>query len=119
MLAAYLRREAAPSERIFTENQYAQLCTAFYVVGPLWLYQVMEKVGAPARDFPNLEGQIERLQWSWKPGTRAWLVLAGQPEAPALRQWAQTFPRIDFPKSEGAQLRLLDPALRERALGPR
>ena len=79
----------------------------------------MEKAGTPARDFPNLEGQVERLQWSWKPGTRAWLVLAGQPEAPDLRRWAEIFPAVDFPRSEGARLRRLDPALRDRALPPR
>jgi mannosyltransferase len=119
VLADYLRREAAPSERVFTENQYAQLCTAFYLAGPRWLYQVVEKVGTPARDVPNLEGQIERLHWAWKPGARAWLVLAGEPQAPPLRRWAQIFPRVAFPPSEGAQLHRLDPELRARALGSR
>jgi hypothetical protein len=119
VLADYLRREAAPSERVFTENQYAQLCTAFYLAGPRWLYQVVEKVGTPARDLPNLEGQIERLHWAWKPGVRAWLVLAGEPQAPPLRRWAQIFPRVAFPPSEGAQLHRLDPELRARALGSR
>jgi hypothetical protein len=119
VLADYLRRQSAPAERVFTENQYAQLCTAFYLVGPQWLYQAVERVGTPSRDLPNLEGQIERLQWAWKPGARAWLVLAGEPQAPALRRWAQIFPRIVFPPSEGAQLHRLDPELRARALGSR
>ena len=39
-LADELRRHAAPSERVFTENQYSQLAVAFYLVGPNWLYDV-------------------------------------------------------------------------------
>ena len=33
-LADYLRSTAAPAERVFTENQYSQMCVAFYLVGP-------------------------------------------------------------------------------------
>jgi hypothetical protein len=56
-----------------------------------------------------------RLTWSWKPGERAWLVLAGEPRYPELRRWAATFPSLSFPKAEGSDLRLLDPAMRDRA----
>jgi hypothetical protein len=110
-LADFLRREARPDERVFTENQYAQLCVAFYLAGPDWLAQVDAGV-RPARDLPNLEGEAVRLNWTWKPGTRAWLVLAGQPEHAELRRWAAPFPAIPFPRAERAVLHRLDPARR-------
>jgi len=110
-LADFLRRETAPDARIFTENQYSQLCVAFYLSGPDWLAQVDAGV-RPPRDLPNLEGEAVRLNWSWKPGTRAWLVLAGEPLHPELRAWAERFPRFDFPRAERAVLHRLDPELR-------
>jgi hypothetical protein len=70
------------------------------------------------REVLNLEGEIVRLTWSWRPGERSWLVLAGEPRHPELRRWAAIFPSFPFPKAEGADLRRLDPALRERALEP-
>ncbi|HEX9303999.1 MAG TPA: glycosyltransferase family 39 protein, partial [Thermoanaerobaculia bacterium] len=36
-LTDFLRRESPARERVFTENQYSQLCVAFYLVGPAWL----------------------------------------------------------------------------------
>jgi len=114
-LADYLRAHADPSERVFTENQYAQLCTAYYLVGPRWLEDVETKRPV-ARDLPNLEGETVRLTWAWRPGARAWLVLAGEPRHPELRRWAEAFPGIDFPKAEGAVLRRLDPDRRDASL---
>jgi len=113
-LADFLRRESPPAERVFTENQYSQLCVAFYLVGPEWLYEG----GRRGREVLNLDGEVVRLTWSWKPGERAWLVLAGEPRHPDLRRWAEMFPALPFPAAEGADLRRLDPALRERAFAP-
>jgi hypothetical protein len=113
-LADFLRRESPPAERVFTENQYSQLCVAFYLVGPDWL----SEAGKRRREVLNLEGEIVRLTWSWAPGTRAWLVLAGEPRNAELRRWAAILPSFSFPKAEGADLRRLDPALRERAFEP-
>ncbi len=112
-LAAFVRREAPPSERIFVENQYTQLCLSYYLVGPDWLYQAMEKIGTPSRDVANLEGDMTRLTWAWLPGQRAWLVLAGEPKSPDLRKWAERFPAFAFPKAEGAVLHRLDPEARD------
>lgn len=114
-LADFLRRESPAGERVFTENQYAQLCVAFYLSGPDWLSQVSEG-GRPARDLPNLDGAVVRLNWAWKEGTRAWLVLAGEPQHPELRKWAERFPAFAFPRAERADLRRLDPELRGAAL---
>ena len=97
------------------ESVYAQLCLAYYLVGPDWLCEVAAG-RRPSRDLPNLEGQTVRLTWAWRPETRAWLVLAGEPRHPDLRKWAERFPAFSFPKAEGAILRRLDPALREAAL---
>jgi 4-amino-4-deoxy-L-arabinose transferase-like glycosyltransferase len=113
-LADYLRRESPARERVFTENQYSQLCVAFYLVGPAWLADG----GRHGREVLNLEGEVVRLTWSWKPGERAWLVLAGEPRHPDLRRWAAMFPERSFPKAEGALLALLTPELRERAFAP-
>jgi hypothetical protein len=113
-LTDYLRRTAAPTERVFTENQYSQLCVAFYLVGPDWLFDG----GKHGREVLNLDGEVVRLTWSWKPGERAWLVLAGEPRHPELRSWAANFPSLLFPKAEGSDLRRLDPELRDGAFAP-
>ena len=114
-LADYLRRESPPRERVFTENAYTQLCTAYYLVGPKWLYDG----GKRGREVLNLDGEIARLTWSWRPGERAWLV-AGGPGMPYpdLRRWAERFPTLHFPKAEGSKLSRLDPGLRDAALAP-
>src|SRR5688572_8154939 len=114
-LADYLRRTASPAERVFTENQYSQLCVAFYLVGPEWLHEG----GKRGREVLNLDGEVVRLTWSWKPGERAWLVLAGEPRHAELRQWAAIFPSLLFPEAEGSDLRRLDPELHDRAFVPR
>lgn len=101
-------------ERIFTENQYSELCVAFYVEGPEWLY----RGGRLGRDVWNLDGEIVRLTWSWKPGNTAWLVLAGEPVHEPLRRWAVAFPSTAFPTAEGAVLHRLDPALRDSVFPP-
>jgi 4-amino-4-deoxy-L-arabinose transferase-like glycosyltransferase len=118
-LARFLKSQAAPSERIFTENQYAQLCLAYYLVGPDWLYEGMEKAGIPSRDIANLEGEAVRLTWAWKPGQRAWLVLAGEPPSADLRRLSEPLPAYAFPKAEGAVLHRLDPERREEVLAAR
>ena len=106
-LGEHLRRETGPTDRIFTENQYAQLCTAFYVVGPGWLSEAME--GIPQnRSIVSLDGDGSRLGFSWRPGTRGWLVLAGVPESPSLRRWARNFPSVSFPTAGGAVVHRLD-----------
>lgn len=110
-------RARPPAEPVFTENQYSQVCVAYFVVGPHWLYEQMT-AGTPksGRPIPNLEGEIQRLTYSWKAGTTAWLVTSSGTPAPELRHWAAQFPRLDFPAAEGARLYRLDPALRESAL---
>jgi hypothetical protein len=111
-LTDYLQRESPANERVFTENQYSQLCTAYYLVGPRWMYEG----GKRGREVLNLDGEIVRLTWSWRPGERAWLVLAGEPRHEGLRDWAGSLPSLPFPKAEGADLRRLDPLARETAL---
>jgi mannosyltransferase len=114
-LADFLRESSAPSERVFTENQYSQMAVAFYLVGPEWLSDV--QTGRPvSRDLPNLEGQPVRLTWAWKPGTRAWLVLAGVPWSEPLRAWARGLPCRQFPRAEHAVLCRLDPDARDASL---
>jgi hypothetical protein len=80
-------------------------------VGSQWL----SEEGKRGREILNLDGEVVRLTWSWKPGERAWLVLAGEPRHPALRRWAEMFPSLPFPAAERADLRRLDAELRERA----
>jgi hypothetical protein len=77
-LTDYLRRESPPNERVFTENQYSQLCVAYYLVGPRWMFHG----GKQGREVLNLDGEVVRLTWSWRPGERAWLVVGG-PGAPS------------------------------------
>jgi hypothetical protein len=107
-LGEYLRREAGLDERIFTENQYSQLCVAYHVAGPKWLSQAMEGP-PPERSIVSLDGDGRRLSYAWRPGTRAWLVLGGEPVAPVLRRWAQSFPSTEFPTSERSIVHRLDP----------
>ena len=110
-----IRSESSPAERVFTENQYSQLAVAFYLVGPSWLSDV--ETGRPvSRDLPNLEGQGIRLTWAWKPGSRAWLVLAGVPDSPPLRDWARGLPCRAYPRAERAVLCRLDPETRDASL---
>jgi hypothetical protein len=115
-LADFLRRESPPSERVFTENQYTQLCVAFYLVGPSWLYEATQG-GQPSRSVANLDGETARLISAWQPGQRAWLVLAGEPVHEELRNWARVYPAFPFPLAERSVLHRLDPALREKSLG--
>ena len=107
-LGEFLRRNAEPTERIFTENQYAQLCVAYYVVGPQWLSDALDG-GQPERSVVSLDGDGRRLAYAWRPGSRAWLVLAGEPASPALRRWARGFPSHSFPSAERAVVHRLDP----------
>ena len=113
-LTDYLKRSAPANERVFTENQYTQLCAAYYLVGPKWL----SDGGTAGREVLNLDGEVVRLTWSWRPGERAWLVLGANPQSAELRRFAGTFPRLSFPKAERSVLARLEPALRDRALAP-
>ena len=115
-LADYLRRESVPSERVFTENQYSQLCLAHYLVGPSWLFEATQG-GQPSRSIVNVDGDTARFLDAWRPGQRAWLVLAGEPVHEALRGWASVFPAFSFPRAERSRLYRLDPERRERSLG--
>ena len=111
-LTDYLHRESPPTERVFTENQYSQLCVAYYLVGPRWMFER----GRRGREVLNLDGEAARLTSSWKPGERAWLVVGGAGAAyPELRLWAERFPGFSFPKAEGSILRRLDPERRGTA----
>jgi hypothetical protein len=111
-LARFLAVRSA-SEQIFTENQYAQLCLAYYVCGPDWLFG--EAKGY--RPISNLECDPVRLTWAWPPGETAWLVLAGEPKCRPLREWSTAFEKTPFPTAEGAVLVHLDPVQRDASLG--
>ncbi len=116
-LAAFLAR-TPKAEEVFTENQWTQLCLAYYLDGPDWLERQTAKPPLPvARQVSNLDGEVVRLTWSWKPGLPAWVVLGGAPERPALREWTNQFQSRDFPEAEGrARLVLLAPDRRDLAL---
>jgi hypothetical protein len=114
-LADALRAESSPGERIFTENQYSQLAVAFYLVGPEWLFQA-EGGGTPARSIVSLAEGTGLLRRAWWPGHRAWLVLAGVPDSPPLREWARRLPCRDYPRAEHAVLCRLDPETRDASL---
>jgi hypothetical protein len=92
-LAAYLARESRGEERIFTENQYTQLCVGYYLQRSL----------PPGSGNPPLDvhGEVRPVAWSWPPGRRAWLVLGCGPRSPGLRAWAEPFPTVEFPTAEG------------------
>lgn len=109
-LARFLKARPV-RERVFTENQYSQLCVAFYVVGPSWAFDL----GRSGRQIPNLDGEVIRLTYSWPPSEIAWLVEAGEPPHPGLRAWARQFPSVRFPTAEEAVLHRLDPAFRSAA----
>ncbi len=108
-VAEYLRREAAPSERIFTENQHTQLCVAFYLDGPRWLYDATEGRD-PGRSIVSLDGDTSRLARAWNPGARGWIVLAAGPADPSLRRWSASFDSREFAAAGGAIVRRIEPA---------
>jgi hypothetical protein len=86
-----------PSERIFVENQYTQLCLGYYLVGPDWL--CCKK--PTQREIANLDGELPRLLSAWDRGQRSWLVLAAGPQSESLRSWSTRFVSIAFPTAEG------------------
>lgn len=110
-LGAFLRARPA-GEQIFTENQWSQICTAFYVAGPGWLADG----GRHGRPVSNLDGEIARLTYSWPPGKTAWLVIEGNPQRQEIRAWARQFAEIPFSTADGARVYRLDPMRREAAL---
>jgi hypothetical protein len=107
-VADYLRREAAPTERVFTENQFSQLCAAYYLVGPRWLSEALDG-GRPGRSIVSVDGDAARLAAAWPVGTRGWLVLGGVPVSPELRRWAGSFPSVAFPRAGDVAVHRLDP----------
>jgi len=87
-----------PTERIFVENQYTQLCVGYYVVGPDWL--CCKK--PTQREVANLDGELPRLLSAWDPSRDAWLVLAAGPRSEPVRSWSASFPSIAFSTAEGS-----------------
>jgi dolichyl-phosphate-mannose-protein mannosyltransferase len=110
VLAEMLRREVKSDERIFSENQWTQLCLGFYLRA-----REDRSANPSTRPVWNLDGEVARLTWSWIPGSRAWLVLAGGPAHDRLRRWAEIFPSRSVPAADGAIVRSLDPVLRDAA----
>lgn len=108
-LARFLKARPE-TEPIFTGSQYTQLCTAFYVAGPDWLHR--RSIGF--RPIWSLQGEAQRLTWSWRPGTTGWLVVSWNDGDTPLAEWAKMFPGRSFPTAEGAILYRLDPALWDR-----
>jgi hypothetical protein len=108
-LADFLSRQSAPADRIFTENQYTQLCLDFYL---------FQESSSPLENAAlNVNGEVRPLAWSWPRGARAWLVLGGGPKSEELRRWAEPFPELPFPSAEGyAVVKRLDPSLRDEAI---
>ncbi|HYK43166.1 MAG TPA: hypothetical protein VE007_12320, partial [Thermoanaerobaculia bacterium] len=113
-LGAFLKARPA-EEQIFAENQWSQICTAFYVIGPEWLADG----GRHGRPVSNLDGEIVRLTYSWPAGKTAWLVVEGNPQRQELRAWARQFEEIPFPTADGARVYRLDPSRRDTALAGR
>jgi len=113
-LGAFLRTRPA-DEQIFTENQWSQICTAFYVIGPEWLADGARH----GRPISNLDGEIVRLTYSWPAGKTAWLVIEGNPQRQEIRAWAKQFDETPFESADGARVYRLDPARRDLALSGR
>jgi len=106
-LGAYLRASPA-DQRILTENAYAQLCVAYFVVGPDWLHGPLPGGRQSRRSILSLDGNPASIAWLWEPGKTAWLVLFGG-KASALKAWAEPYPGVAFPAAEaGAVVKRLD-----------
>lgn len=107
-LAAYLRQQPS-DERVVAENQYAQLCVAYYLIGPYFLRPTTTK----GRSIVPLSGDPTPMAWLWRPGKRAWLILinAGNQSA-AVKKWAEPYPSIPFPSAEGGAILKALPAER-------
>ena len=111
VLARWIERRALPGEKIFSENQYTQLCLGFYLSS----HDRGRRAARENIPVLNLDGEIVRLTWSWEPGTRAWLVVAGEPRFAKLQRWAEIFPADRVPPAEEAVVHRLEPALRAAA----
>lgn len=117
-LAKFLRTQASSKDRVFAENQYQQLCVAYYLVGSSWLADASEGRSISPEIY-TLDGEPVRLSWAWKPGQRSWLLLLGSnPKAASLRTWAGAFPTFQFSRAENTTLFRLDPNLRDEAFTP-
>lgn len=94
-LADVLKATPAPG-RIFTENFYTALCLAFYING------LDRPTGFEpgARLIVDVKGETTGIEKLRSTG-QDWLVLAGTPESPTLRRWAQQFPQKRYPTAEG------------------
>ncbi len=99
-IADYLRQRPN-DEIVVTENQYAQLCVGYYVVGPNFLHLTPEE-RRRARPIVSLQGDPTPIGWIWTPGRTVWLVLFnGGAQSPALKRWADPYPSLSFPTAEG------------------
>ena len=102
-LANFLRTRPE-DEWIFTENPHAMLCTAFYADGPDWL---LDPGVQRTHRVISLDGKPSTLEYAWRPGQAAWLVLAAAPKSEEIRRWAERFPSKSFPAAEDAVLKHL------------
>jgi hypothetical protein len=115
-IAAFLRRNAAPSDRILARNSYQRLCLAYYLVGPRFLEGLIRQ-NTMEREIYPLEGTRIALATAWPPGRDAWLVVYGSDAAAAsVRKWASPFSKRDFPEAEGSTVFRLDAMGRDEAL---
>ena len=116
-IAGFLRKNAAPTDRILARDAYQRLCLAYYVVGPGFLERLTRQ-NAMEREIYPLEGTRIGLATAWPSGRDAWLVLYGSdPAAASVRRWASPFSKWDFPKAEGSTVFRLDALRRDAALG--
>jgi hypothetical protein len=116
-MADFLRR-TPKIEMIFSENQWTQLCLAYYLDGPRWLSDRYEHPDALVeRQVFDLAGDVRGLAGSWVSGVPAWVALGGNPDSEQIRAWSAQFEGREFPKSEGrARLVFLDPRRREQGM---
>lgn len=110
-LARQLQSRVAPGEKVFSENQWTQMCLGLYMT-PHDRGRHHDPYRLPVL---NLDGEIARLTWSWTPGTRAWLVCAGSPHYERLRRWSEPFDSFQVPEADGATVFRLDSDLRDAA----
>ncbi len=102
-LAAFLRSQHG-TERIVTDSQWTQLCTAYYVFGPTWF------CCGDGRAIVFVEGKLEPLAWLHEPGRNLWIVARAAPgTTPEFTRLAQRNAVERFPTAEGAIVGRLPP----------
>jgi hypothetical protein len=112
-MAALLKAQMRPGDRLFVPGPYEVFTLAYYASGPTWLYDALN--GRPTTpEIYSFEGQPARLSWDWKPGTNLWLLMRGKdPRYERLRLWVRQFPATPFPGAEASMLYRLDLSQRE------